>query len=249
MLGAPPVCGSFGVSQATAAANTVFTRLIPPFVNQSPSAPKMFVYDPGQGVPNWWTPSDAWAHVTDLVYTSLTTAHSLYILRPLNWTYFTAAVAANTTAVTLAADPGAYATKFKYPLPSSSALPNLANNLIAAGDYCCYQLNDGRWQLDLVASGSGTAPVMTTGTPNVTGAGINAYSPFFWFGAVGDTDPNTGVIQPLLTSVANTKISQQTAGFSLWNSLHRGDPLLFVSSNGTDAGVLNALAGYYSNVF
>ncbi len=255
MLPGPPACGAFGLPRATASANTKIVSIIPPWTapgsNNNP-----FTVDPSQtdgngvtGVGPWLgNPSGAWTHITDLFYTSLTTAHSLYILRPLNWTYTTAAVGSNTTAITLAADPGLFATKFKYPLPSGK-LPNQANNVIAAGDYVAYQWNDGTWHADLVASGSGTAPVLTTGTPSVAGAGINQYAPVFWYGAVGVTDPNTGMNQPLTDSVAASVATRQTYGYGLWSSLHRGDPLIFVSSNGTDAGILEVLAGYYCNQF
>ena len=258
MLPVLPACGTFNINRVTASANTVFTRVIPPFCGNSGSAPKRFTVDAvsyrgGTGAPNWNTPSDAFTHITDLWYTSLTTAHSLYVLRPLNWTYVSSAVASNTTTITVAADPGTWATAgvYKYGLPSGdSGVPNLANNTQASGDYYAFQLNDGRWMVDVATGGTtGTTLVLTTGTPNVAGAGIAAYSPIFWFGAVGDTDPATGIIQPLFDSIANTNVTFRGGayGAGLFNNLHRGDPLIFYSSNGTDAGILELLSGYYSN--
>lgn len=260
MLGAPPVCGTFNLSRTTASANTVFRRLIPPFCGRSGSAPKMFRTDSSQtatgvNTANWNGPNDAFTHVTDLWYTSLTTAHSLYVLRPLNWTYFPSAVASNTTTVTVAYDPGTWATAghYKYGVgQGGSGVPNFANNALAASDVVAYQLNDGTWQIDTISSTtSSTVFVLGTGTPNVTGAGCLAYSPVFWFGAVGDTDPATGIIHPLLDSIANTNVTFRSSsyGFGLFNSLHRGDPMVFHSSNGTDAGILEVLSGYYSTEF
>jgi hypothetical protein len=259
----PPVCGHFSIPGTTAAANTVITRLIAPFMGRSGAAPFSFLVDPAQkpdgsaiatlGKPGWIGPSSAFTHVTDLFYTSLTTQHSLFILQPLNYTYFTAAVPKNTTAITLAADPGVYSTKFKYPLPGSAIVPNVADNAISTGDYCAYPLNDGTWQLDKVASGSGTTPVLTTGTPNNTGAGIAQYAPFFFFGIQTDTNPCTGMPHPLFHSNVNTQTEkfQAAAGGSmgLFASLHKGDPMIFYSSNGTNAGILEVLAGFYSTEF
>lgn len=262
MLGAPPVCGTFDRTRATASANTVITKIIPPFCGNSGSPPKLFTVNTGQvgpngytPAPNWLTNTDAYTHVTDLWYTSLSTAHSLYVLRPLNWTYVTSAVSSNTTTITVAADPGTWATAGVYKYGSASGgtnVPNLANNTIASGDYVAYQLNDGRWVADTCTTNTtGTTIVLTTGTPNVTGAGIAAYSPIFFFGVVGDTDPATGEVQPLMDSVANTNVTFQTkpGGFGIFNALHKGDPLIFVSSNGTDAGILERLAGFYSTKF
>lgn len=257
MLGLP-ACGTFSVHRKTASANTVFTQVIPPFCGASGAPPKRFAVDAvsyrgGTGKPNWNGPEDAFAHITDLHYTSLTTAHSLYILRPLNWTYVSSAVTSNTTTITVAYDPGTWATAgvYKYGVPSGdSGVPNQANNTIASGDYVAYQLNDGRWAVDVCTTNtSGTTVVLTTGTPNVTGAGIAAYSPIFWFGAVGDTDPATGAVQPLMDSIVNTNVTFRMGASSpgLFHSLHRGDPLIFLSSNGTDAGLLELLSGYYSN--
>lgn len=253
-MGAPPICGRFSSSRLTASANTVFRKLVAPFCGPSGGPRKKFTVSPesyagGTGKPNWHTNADAFTHVTDLWYTSLTTAHSLYVMRPLNWTYTVAAVSSNTTAVTLAYDPGTWATAgiYKYGIPEGGTVPNFANNVMAASDVLAYQLNDGTWQIDTVSSISSLALVLGTGTPNVTGAGIAAYSPIFWFGAVGDTDPATGAIHPLIDSVAATALRLQAQGTygSLWSGLHRGDPLVFVSSNGTDAGILEHLGGFY----
>ena len=253
-MGAPPICGRFDAGKLTASANTVIRKLIAPFCGPAGGPRKKFTvtaesYAGGTGKPNWYTSADAFTHIQDMWYTSLTTVHQLYIMRPLNWTYTAAAVGSNTTAVTLAYDPGTWATAgiYKYGIPEGGTVPNFANNVMAAADVLAYQLNDGTWQLDTVSSISSLALVLTTGTPNVTGAGISAGSPIFWFGVVGDTDPATGQIHPLMDSVANTVIRLQSQGTygALWNSLHRGDPLVFHSSNGTDAGLLHNLAGYY----
>jgi hypothetical protein len=258
MLGAPPVCGTFNVGQATASANTLFSRVIPPFVSGAGGGPPVLykvdptqTYNGGTGMPNWVGDANAFSHVTDLWYTSGNTAHSCYLLRPLNWTYVESAIGSNTTTITVKADPGTWATAGIYKYGSATGgVPNLANNTIASADYVCYQLNDGRWVVDVCTTNtSGTTLVLTTGTPNVTGAGIAKYSPIFFMGAVADVDPATGIAQPLLTSIANTAMTRSAGGMGLYNSLHRGDPLAFVSTNGTAAGVLDLLAGFYSTKF
>lgn len=253
-----PACGSFSKHKKTASANTVITHVIPPFGGNSGSPPKIFnvdaaaTYNGRAGRPNWNGAEDAFGHITDLHYTTTSTAHSIYVLRPLNWTYVESAVASNTTTLTVAYDPGTWATAgvYRYGVGSGGTnVPNQANNTIASGDYVAFQLNDGRWMLDVATTNtSGTTLVLTTGTPNVTGAGIAAYSPIFWLGAVGDTDPATGDVQPLMTTIANTNVTFRLGAYSpgLMHSLHKGDPMAFVSSNGTDAGILELLSGYYS---
>lgn len=261
MLGAPPVCGTFDRPRTTASANTTFRRLIAPFTGNSGTAPKLFKVDADStstskpGKCNWNGPEDAFSHITDLWYTSETTAHSCYILRPLNYTHFPSAVGSNTTTVTVAYDPGTWATAgvYKYGVANGdTGVPNFANNAIAANDFVAYQLLDGTWQIDTISSTtSATVYVLTTGTPNVTGAGIAQYAPLFFFGIQTDTDPATGNVHPVFDSIANTNVTFRSSsnGFGLWNSLHKGDPMIFHSSNGTTAGLLEVLAGYYSTKF
>jgi len=255
-----PICGHWNGTRATAAANTVFRQIIPPYGGGGDNAPrKLYKVAPAattastaaqrDAVPNWTGPQDAFTHITDLIYTSLSTAHSLYILRPLNWTYQLSDMTSSSTTMALAADPGTWATAgvYKYGAAAGgTTVPSTANNVIAASDIVSYQLNDGKWVVDTVASGSGTAPVLTTGIPAVTGTKLLAGSPVFFYGVVGDTDPATGLVHVLLDSVANTRQVHSAYGPALWSALHRGDPLIFHSSNGTDAGILEVLSAVYA---
>lgn len=258
-----PVCGSWNGTRATAAANTAFRQIIPPFGGGGNNAPpKLFKVSPAgtsastatqsDAQPNWQGPQDAFTKITDLIYTSLTTAHSLYILRPLNWTFQLSDMTSSSTTMALAADPGTWATAgvYKYGTAAGgSTVPSQSNNAIAASDIVAYQLNDGKWVVDTVASGSGTAPVLTTGIPAVTGAKLLAGSPVFWFGAVTDTDPATGLVQPLIDTVANTRQVMSAYGPALYSALHKGDPMVVASSNGTDAGILELISGVYANLW
>lgn len=259
MIGAPAACGSFGLPRNTASANTVFTRLIPPFCGYSCTPPKLFLVDPAStstSAPknNFSGPSDAFTHLTDLWYTSVTTAHSIYIMRPLNYTWLTSAVTSSVTTLTVAFDPGTWATAgiYKYGVATAGGVPAYANDTQASGDYYAYQCTDGTWQVDVATTNTtGTTLVLTTGTPAVAGAGIAAYSPIYWFGVQTDTDPATGMIHPVFDTIANTNLTSQlkTGGLDLVRSLHRGDPMIFQSSNGTNAGFLELLSGYYSTQF
>ncbi len=121
-----------------------------------------------------------------------------------------------------------------------------ANNLIAAGDYVMYQASDGTWVLDTVASGSGTTPTLTTNLPT---GGVKAGGLFYFFGVVGDTDPATADVHlnfdaPIAGS--NTTVTTYTDPAGLFEVLHRGDPMVIYSSNGTTQGYLQSAAGFYS---
>lgn len=257
MIPSPQFVGTWNGTRKTASANTVITMVIPPFPGGDTAPPQLYSVSPAAtsasaaaqtaAKPSWTTPG-AFTHITDLVYTSLTTAHSLYILRPLNWVYQVSDMTSSSTTMALSADPGTWATagNYKYGTAAPGAVPSQGNNVIGANDYVVYQLNDGRWVADLVASGTGTTPVLTTGIPAVTGTKLLAGSPVFFYGVVGDTDPATGMIHPLMDSVVNTRLVTSAYGPGLWSSVHKGDPLLFVSSNGTDAGILEVISGYYS---
>lgn len=258
-----PVCGTWNGVRKTAAANTVFTMVIPPFGGGGNNAPpKLYKVSPAgttastatqtNAQPNWTGPQDAFTHVTDLIYTSLSTAHSLFFMRPLNWTFQMSDMTSSSTTMALAADPGTWATAgvYKYGAAGgTSVVPSQANNVIGASDFVVYQLNDGRWVVDTIASGTGTTPVLTTGVPGVTGTKLLAGSPVFFYGIQSDTDPATGMIQPLTDSVVNTRLVNSAYGPQLWSSIHKGDPLIFYSSNGTDAGILEALGAVYANLW
>ncbi len=248
---AMPIWDTFAVPSATAAGATAFTALIPPYrwgSGGEGGAPSLYGLNVSGG-PNWTGQHGAFTHVDTLLYTTAATAHKIGIMRPLNWTTFAAAVAKNATAITLTADPGVFSTNYKYPTPGG-VVPALADDTIATSDYVAYQLNDGTWQLDTIASGTfaGANLVLTTGTANTAGATIAKGNVLFFFGIIGDTDPGTGLGQWQTTSIASaTRATMlQEAVLGGLKALHRGDPMIFYSPNTTNAGLLDHLSGYYS---
>lgn len=246
-----PIWDSFAIGHATAAGGTAFASIIPPYrfgTGRTGAPPKLYKASDHDG-PNWFGQSGAFTRINSLIYTSGATAHKVGILQPLNWTTFAAAVAKNSTAITLSADPGKYSTNYRFPT-SGGAVPSLADNTIAANDYVAYQLDDGTWRLDTIASGTfaGGDLVLTTGTANVTGATIAAGNVLFFFGVVGDTVPATGAVQWQSTTTASQNrqnlLQEDVMGGVV--SVHKGSPLVFYSPNGTNAGVLDHLSGIYS---
>lgn len=251
MLGMYTPYPTWSTGNYTATAGTAIAAFIPPMPGGG-GPPVLFKVD-GSGNALWNRGTGTGrAHIARLLYTSSTTAHTITVMRPLNWTYTTAVVAAGGTSFSLKADPGVYSTNYKYPLPSGQAAPaNVADNAIASGDYVMYQLLDGTWVLD-TAAGSYTsgAVTMTTGAPNITGGGVAINSPVFWFGAPGDTDPATGQKHFAVLSKASTTkediVPDQLVGFVA--SLHPGDPLIVESNNATAAGTLDAVSAYYARL-
>lgn len=248
-----PGLPGFGQTGGTKTAGTAINSLIAPFFGPR-SAPVIFgplpTISPGAPptapAPNWYA-NAAYTHLTYLNYTTGTTAHTITVMRPLNFTAFKTAVPKNTTAITLMTDPGLYSTSYNYQLPGLATAPvQLADNALAANDYVAYQLADGTWQLDTIASGTfaGGNIVLTTGTPNRNGATIAAGSPLFWFGVATDSDPATGLGQPVFTSTASStaNLINSSNGEGI-PTLHPGDLLLVQSNNLTAAGTMNLVAG------
>lgn len=243
-----PILGTLDVgNRPTAAGGTAFAALIAPFMGgpgrqrglfNAQTSPKNL----GQGI----------VHVEKVCYTTGATAHLIGLLRPLNYTYFKVALPANTTLVpnaTLLDDPGVFSTNYKYDGVLGTGTAALADDAITTGDYVAYQLVDGTWQLDTVASGTfGASLTLTTGTPNVTGGGVPAGSPLYFFGVAGDKDPATGQSQPqtLIAASQTRDATWASNGYGVVSALHPGDPLLFYSPNTTNQGWLEYLCGYHA---
>lgn len=246
------------VGHTTQAAATAIVAICDP--SRAGQRPYLYNVDTSQTGTNGLTGKGNWEldakqlgilRITKMLYTTTTTAHKVGLMRPLNWTYCTAAVAANATAVTLAGNPGAYSTSYRYPLPGSNTKPiNTANNNMAANDYIAYQLLDGTWVLDVVSAFNTTsfALTLTTATPNVTGGGIASGTPFFWFGVVSDADPGNYQNHWQTTTVVNTNRADLLASYNGEGvqALHYGDPLMFYSPNGSNAGTLDGIFGHYA---
>ncbi len=243
--GYSPILGTFCAGRATATANTAFTQLIPPYPGPAGTAPQLYTVD-AKGNPSWNDVGTT--RIKRLEYVCGSTLHQLGIMRPLNWTYFTVGVAKAITLIpnaALKADPGVYSTNYKNPIPPGAVPAQAADNAMATGDYVVYQLADGTWQLDTIASGTfGSSLTLTTGTPNRTGATIPAFSPLFWYGIISDTDPATALPHPqwdCVVSIAN--VYSEGTGFA--TALRPGEPLIFYSPNITGAGKLGLISGTY----
>ena len=244
------------IGRATQNAGTVITVGVSPYPGPPGSS---YRYSFASGRPTWLDDKLPRTVITAALYTTGATAHTVTLLRPLNFAMITAAIAAGGTSVSIDKDPGVYSTNCRYQTPGGvvvnsggGAVPGVADNPIAAGDYVAYQLLDGRWVFDTIASGTfaGGNLLLTTGVPNVTGAGVAAQTPLFYFGISSDVDPATGAAHPGTLTIANATranlFDDDILGFG--NALHPGDPMLLYSNNATDAGSFEGVAGYYARL-
>lgn len=176
--------------------------------------------------------------------TTLGTAHVLTAMRPLARTYLSAAAAAAQAVVTLAVDPGNYSA-------NRSPAPRTANNLIGTSDYLVFETPDGTFWFAKV-HGS-TAPVTNAnGTVTVTLAssvptgGLLANANVWFFGAVGDTDPNSAEVHPAFNLAANGTPNIVGDGVTPFaQSLGLYEPMIISIDNATAASILEALSGVY----
>lgn len=232
--------GAFSRGKKTQTAGTVIVQLVPPFRQQrgavtGATTPKPLL-SPGV------------THVTDFSYVIGTTAHTMTVMRPLNYTWLTADAAAGQAVVNVYDDPGLFQTanRYKYPLPNAVTSPSAADNGIAGSDYVVYQAAAGQWVVDTVASVSSLAVTLTTNLP--TGGAKNGALLYF-FGITTDVDPvtNEAHLQMDLDAAGSgtTRYTLQNQN-GLWTTHHAGDPVIFHSSNGTTAGTFELIAGFYS---
>jgi len=123
-----------------------------------------------------------------------------------------------------------------------------AGNAAAASDIVAYQLIDGTWEFNTIASVSTKAITLTNNIAGVdAGAGAAAIadgSPFLIFGVVGD---GAYLALPLTASVVNEWGA--TAGGSGIVLVHPyvGEPFYVYDANATNAGFLNNLLFGYIN--
>lgn len=183
-----------------------------------------------------------------------TTAHILTVLRPLNYTTLSAANAASDTVINLTADPGDFDAAGTY---------QVADNPIAASDWVAFKLADGTWHLDTVASVSTLAITLTTGLPSTVGA--TAGEKVWFFGVETDSNPNAphdGNSQahprynlPASTTVVLGDTAGEAAGG--WQGAlkgvlsgmtdGKGQPLLLVIDNGSNASTIQETTAFYSD--
>jgi hypothetical protein len=236
MLVSIPYEGTFGLSgNNTQSAGTAITDFVPPyrpigFTGQGTGVIAPFV-----------------THLTTLLWdTTDTHTHVVYVMRPLNYTTFSAVAAAGQKVLSLAGDPGVYSTNYKY-ITGTGKVVSVADDPIAATDYCLYQLSDGTWFLD-TANSSYSAGAVTMST-NVPTGGVLKGGLFYWFGLGSETNPGDGKthwssVTKSTTLKENLVVDAVTGGINTYNA---GDPLLIQSvNNDTTAGVMQGAYGYYA---
>src|SRR5581483_1491783 len=213
-----PLVGTKGYGKLTQSAGTVITRLIEPRAG-------------------------AFTHLSRLVYTAGTTAHTLTVMRCLNRTTLSADAAGSQAVINLTADPGAYSTTGA----KNGNTVRTANNVIAGGDYLVYQAADGSFIMDVVSSVATLAITMTTSLPT---GGAKSGAPVWFFGVPGDTNPNDAQANPTWNLFASTTTvlgglpGDGVAGFTgTFDGLLLGmtgvyEPLIIYSNNASNAGTL-----------
>lgn len=272
-MGVPFIPGNptFGITPTRIAFGTVLTGLIPPFSGPGSGAPFLYnvtnvpsVVAGANSVTTNWT-GQPYSHISSLVYTTAGTAHTVTVLRPLNFTFFPNGLAKNLTAIPngtgagstgLYSDPGLYTTSYLYNLPGTATAPAAPANaaISSTNNFVAYQLADGSWRLDTIASGTfNSSLTLTTGTPNTTFGNILPGSPLFYFGTTTLLDPRTNLAHSAFLTIASQLKQDMLASFQGSNqgasnglcSYNPGDPLLVHSNNATATGIIEFVGGDY----
>lgn len=212
------LCESFGIGRRTASAGTA----IPIFIVPRP---------------------DRKAKITYFKYTSLGTQHTVTAMRPLAKTTVKVAAAAGATSLVLTRDPGAYAANAAY---DSRPVPSIADNIAQSGDYIAVRKPDGTWLFVTISGCTVGADLSATVTVSAlpTG-GIAAGAPVYFFGAAGDTDPNTGLALESFAPTVSATTPYDANGGAIVESLNMGDPIALVSNNLVAAGIIEYVSGIY----
>lgn len=251
--------GRFTLPRLAGSGTTPFEKLIPPFTGPLGSPPSQYQIDKNTTPVRIKNNDLAITNVSRVCYTTGATAQAIAILRPLNFTYLTAAAAVGATTLSVYDDPGVFSTNYKYPLPTGavvSAIPDLA---ITTTSFVALQLQDGTWFLSAVSSGFSSGSIgISTAIPTPTGtaasAGALALTPVYMFDSTSTTaatgDPATGDGCPstLIAASAVRDTSYSDVIFGIVNALHPGDPLLFYSPNNGNTGALEFITGYYTKL-
>jgi len=251
----------FSLGGFTVGFGTVITALVPP----SPGAaggPAIYSADGKFRLSMATKNAAAWTHIDHLIYSVGAGAHTIYLMRPLNWTTTSADAATGQTVINITDDPGIYSTNYKYPTPGGIASSvvggsggqggvapcQVTDTGIAANHYVAYQLQDGTWFSDTVASVATLALTMNTNIPAGTATSkLPKGTVMYLFGLKTSKDPATGLAH------WNTKPTASTNRINLlgddfqsgFESLHPGDPILVLSDNVTATGFFDLIAGEY----
>lgn len=166
-----------------------------------------------------------YSRVTKLVYAAGATAHTLTFARPIGKTTANGSAASGQAVINLTADPG----------PSGNA--------INTSDLLAIRETDGVTRLYTVSSVS-TLAITLTG--NLTAGAANGAK--VWnFGALGDTDPTTGLVHPTLAAAASpTTVSQEDREGGVIATHERDSPILIDSNNATNAGTFTQISWTYT---
>lgn len=182
--------------------------------------------------------------LTNLVYRSGATAHTLTVMTPRSSASATAAVAAAGTTIVL-----------------DGALLVGASDALAASDWVVVELSDGSFHTSLVSSWSASTYTLVLGTAMPATAGIAQGGKVWAFGVPADlghkafspgattteitravttyTDPTSGIVS---TGRPKELFAEATYG----DRSGRFDPMIIHSNNATNAGVIEAASGYYA---
>lgn len=147
----------------------------------------------------------AYTTLFDLRVGSSATLQSVYVMRELGRTTFTADAAASQAVVNVAADPGVYSTGYtgtNRTFFGNGAAPRTADNPAAANDFVVYQCPDGTYVLDTIASVASLAWTLTTNLPT---GGVKAGGTLWWFGIQTDTSPYDALPHLLLKPTVSTE--------------------------------------------
>ncbi len=273
-MGVPFIPGSptFGYTPTQAAFGTILTQLVFPY--SGPSAGAALLYQVtgapsavagANSVTTNWLGNQPYSHLTSLIYTTAGTAHTVTVMRPLNFTFFPNGLPKNTTVIPngtgagstgIYSDPGLYTTSYLYNLPGAVTAPAAPSNqaISSTNKFVAYQLADGSWRLDTIASGTFNSTLtLTTGTPNTTNGNIPAGSPLFYFGTTTLLDPRTNLAQSGFLTIASQLKQDLLAGFQGSSqgsgaglcTYNAGDPLLVHSNNATATGIIEFVGGSY----
>jgi hypothetical protein len=261
-----PILGAWNTAGSAFTGSTALTALVSPYPGPAGAAP--YLYNaaanyvpllsnaPSATKANWLSaPNFGITRVSTLQIQTSATSHVIFLFRPLNWTYFPAGLAKNTTVIPNASatgifdDPGVYSTNYKYPTGGGVFPAQVADAAISSTNLnVCYQLSDGTWQFDTIASGTfGSTLTLTTGTPNRAGGAIPAGAPLFYFGAIAGTllDPADGQAATQFTIKVSGQNVLQDFLVGEFSALHAGDPIVIYDPNATAADSLYA-CGFYA---
>lgn len=223
-----PSLGTFTTNRKTANGGTAFRQLVG--------------YGPGRRTS--FTPTGTMPagimKITSLRYVTGATAHTIGVMRPFNFTTFSADAAASQAVVNITADPGLYATAANWGYGAFGNTPRTANNAIAGSDVVVFQAADGTFILDTVSSVTSLAVTLTTSLPT---GGVKSGGILWFFGVIGDSDPNTGDVNPQWLTTANADETWSDS-WGIVTALHQGDPLVFYSPNTSNAGFLEMATGF-----